>query len=63
MLDDKKMVQQEENILKQPVKKKSYGWVFKLILLLVIIGVVLYLFANPSIVQEPVNDFFNGLLG
>jgi hypothetical protein len=42
--------------------KKSKGWIFKLILILTVIGIVYYLFRNPEGIQSWVNDFFGKLL-
>lgn len=56
---DNPVIAQEEALLKPEAVKKSKAWVFKLILILVIIGVVLYLFMNPEIMTDPVNKFFN----
>ena len=56
---DNPRIAQEEALLKPEAPKKSKAWIFKLILILVIIGAVLYLFMNPEIITNPVNKFFN----
>lgn len=67
MLEDKgaldnPRIAQEEALLKPEAAKKSKAWIFKLILVLVVIGVVLYLFLNAEKIQSFVNTYFNNIL-
>ncbi len=67
MLDNQKSVLEKPSILRreaivrEPVKKGK-RWVFKIILILVVIGLVYYLFRHPEVIQDPVNSFFGNLL-
>lgn len=40
----------------EPVKKKG-GWFFKFILILIVIGIIYYLWTHPEIMRGPVNNF------
>ena len=42
--------------------KKNKAWLIKLILILIVIGVVYYLFRNPESIQSWVNNFLGKLL-
>jgi hypothetical protein len=62
MLEDKNILNKPEILrreaaLREPVRKKR-GWLFKLILILIGIGLAYYLFTNPDIIIDPVNKFF-----
>ena len=57
VLDTSRIKMLESLLGPEPVKR-SRAWIFKLILVLIIIGVVLYLFMNPEIITNPVNEFF-----
>jgi len=54
VLDNPKIKREEASL--EPVKKKK-RWMFKLILILIVVGVVYYLFKNPEVIMEPVNKF------
>jgi len=41
----------------EPTKKKKH-WLFKLILILIVVGVVYFLFTNSELITNPVNKFF-----
>jgi len=59
---DNPRIQREEALLKQePVKKGKFGLILKIIFILAIIGVVLYLFVNPEIIRDPINQLFGRL--
>jgi hypothetical protein len=45
----------------EPVKKKGH-WLFKLIIILLILGLVYYLFTNPEVIQNFANNFLSNLL-
>ena len=73
MLDEKKLLKErllkerllkekEEALFKKTPIKKSKGWMFKLILILIIIGVIVYLFMNPGTIQNLANRFIGNLL-
>ena len=62
MLEDKNKVVNNPELLRrqaaiEPVKKKKSG-LFKFILILIIIGVIYYLWTHPEIIMGPVNQFF-----
>ncbi|MBW2974966.1 cytochrome P450 [Candidatus Woesearchaeota archaeon] len=54
---DKPDILRREGTLTQPVKKGK-GWLFKLILILIVAGLIYYLFTHPEIIRNPVNEFF-----
>ena len=56
---DKPSILRRESTIDEPVKKGK-GWIFKIILILIIIFVVYYLFTNPDIIMDPVDKFFGG---
>lgn len=60
MLDEKKL--SSEAVRKPEPATKGKTWVLKLILILIVIGLILYLFMHPEAVLNPVNEFFNNLL-
>ncbi|MEA2037532.1 MAG: hypothetical protein U9O94_08535 [Nanoarchaeota archaeon] len=45
-----------------PSPTKSKAWLWKLILVLIIIGFVLYLFTHPEVIRDFTNKYFNNLL-
>jgi len=53
---DNPEILRRESTLTQPVKK-SRGWLFKFILVLIVIGLLYYLFTHPDIVRNPVDKF------
>ncbi len=55
VLDKPEIVRREAAI--EPVKKRR-EWIFKLFLILIVVGLVYYLFTHPEIVRDPVNKFF-----
>jgi len=57
---DKPQIVREEMVRTEP--KKGKGWILKLILILLVIGLVLYLFLNPEGIRNFVNNFFENLL-
>ncbi|MBU0628677.1 MAG: hypothetical protein KKC75_05775 [Nanoarchaeota archaeon] len=59
---DNPIIAKEEALLKPQPVKKSKMWIFKLILVLLILGVVLYLFMNSEKIQSFVNSYFNNVL-
>lgn len=58
---NKPEILRRESTLTQPVKKRK-GWVFKFILILIVIGLVYYLFTHPDVIRDPVDRFFGNLL-
>lgn len=59
---DNPRIQKEEAALKtEPIKKKS-RWLFKLILILIVIGIVYYFFKNPEGIRNWFNSFLDKLL-
>jgi len=58
---DKPEILRREATLTQPVKKGK-GWIFKIILIIIIIALVLYLFTHPDVIVNPVNNFLENLL-
>ncbi len=62
MLDEKKLAMEEQVRKPETVTTGKKRWLFKLILILIIIGVVYYLFRNPDVIMSPVNKFFSNLL-
>ncbi|HZX45285.1 MAG TPA: hypothetical protein VFF28_06400 [Candidatus Nanoarchaeia archaeon] len=44
-----------------PEQVKSRKWIFKLVLVLIIIAIIYYLYTHPDIIRSPVNKFFEGL--
>jgi len=67
MVENKSQMQ-SQNLLKSAAAtktepaKKSTGSLFKLILVLAIIGLIVYLFLHPEVIQGSANKFFNNLL-
>jgi hypothetical protein len=59
MLEENKPLSNIDTDLKP---KKSKEWIFKLILILIVVGVVYYFFKNPEGIQSWVNNFFGKLL-
>jgi len=59
MLEENKPLGNIDTALKP---KKSKKWLFKLILILIVIGLVYYFFRNPEGIQSWVNNFFGKLL-
>lgn len=59
ILDNPKVLREE--IAREPAKKPK-AWVFKIILILVIIGLILYLFMHPEGIQNWVNKVLENLL-
>jgi len=57
IVDRPDLAMREASIREGPKKGKA-SLIFKIILVLVIIGVVYYLFRNPDIIRDPVNKFF-----
>ena len=60
--DNKKSILDKREILRreatlEPVKKKK-RWLFKLILILIVAGLVIYLYMHPEIMRNPVDKFF-----
>ena len=64
MLENNKSVLDNPEIKSESTlgPKKSKAWLFKLILILIVIGVVYYFFRNPEGIQSWINDFFGKLL-
>lgn len=53
---DRSDIARRESMVR-PVGKKRH-WLFKLILILIVIGGVYYLYMNPDLIMGPVNKFF-----
>lgn len=63
VLNKPEIIRRESMVRGEPaVKAKSRKWIFNLILMLVIIGLILYLFTHPEGIQNWVNNFFEKLL-
>ena len=58
MLDEKELAREE--IVRKPetVTTGKKRWLFKLILIIIIIGVIYYLFTHPDVIMGPVNKLF-----
>lgn len=56
---DNPEILRRETALGRPIRKKK-GWMFKLILILIILAVIYYLFTHPALIRDPVNRFFSG---
>ncbi len=61
MLEEKNVLDRPDisrrEAMVRPVGKKRH-WLFKLILIVIGIGVVYYLYMNPDLIMGPVNKFF-----
>ncbi len=56
---DNPRIQREEALLRpEPVKKGKFGLILKIILVLVVLFFIFYLFINPDMLRNPVNEFF-----
>jgi len=69
MLDENKnsilnnpQIAREESILRPQPAKKSKAWIFKIILVLLILISITYLFFNTDKIQEFANNFFSNIL-
>ena len=62
MLDENKLAREEMVRKPETAVKGKRSWMFKAFLILIVMGIVLYLFTNPDRILDPVNKFFNNLL-